>query len=283
MLLALDLDKPLSCEMFGRMMQRNGWHRRYTHINENHLLVFVISGLATFCVNEEKISLGIGDTLVIPAGTPYSANTDSLCEYYFLRFSGTLAPCIEKPEYPTLERSISFTVSPTPHKTVVFSAKTSMQDDYQKMYQSIIACAEFNAGGTFSQRLALDFELSKILLLLSQIEERKTKAVSYPLVMERMLTYIRKHLTQPLSTSDVCRYCGISASYGARLFRQYLRMTITNYILSEKLYYACELMNSTGMNISQIAAYLGFCDVYYFSKCFKSKFGKAPTQLIPRE
>lgn len=283
MLLTLELAKPLSCDMFGRMMQRNGWHRKYTHVNENHLLVFVISGSASFYVDGEKLSLRAGDVLVIPAGIPYNANTDSLCEYYFFRFHGGLAPCIDKPEYPTLERSISFTVSAVPHKTVVFSAKTALQDDYQKMYQSIIACVEHNSGGTFSQRLALDLELSKILLLLAQIEERNAKAMPYPLVMEQMLAYIRKHLTQPLTTSSVCRNCGISASYGARLFRQHLRMTITAYILSEKLYYACELMNSTGMNISQIAAYLGFCDVYYFSKCFKTKFGKAPTQLFPRQ
>lgn len=282
MLLELDLAEPLSCNMFGRMMQRNGWHRRYTHVNENHLLVFVISGSAVFHVDGTRIPLCAGDALVVPAGSPYNANTDSLCEYYFFRFRGKLAPCAAKPEYPKPERSISFSVSKVPHKSVVFPVKTSLEDDYQKLYQSIIACVEYNSGGTFSHRLALDLELSKILLLLSQIEERNAKAVPYPLALEQMLAYIRKHLTQPLTTSDVCRNCGISASYGARLFRQHLGMTITAYIISEKLYYACELMNSTGMNISQIAAYLGFCDVYYFSKCFKAKFGKAPTQLFPR-
>ncbi len=283
MLLSLDLTMPPSCDMFGRMMQRNGWRRKFIHVNENHLLVFVISGSASFHVDGEKVSLCAGDALVVPAGVPYEANTDNLCEYYFFRFRGALSTGGQKPEYPAAERRISFTVPPLPHQTVVFPVKTSLQDHYQKLYQSIIACVEYNSGGTFSQRLALDFELSKILLLLSQIEEQNTKATPYPLVMEQMLTYIRKHLTQPLTTSDVCRNCGISASYGARLFRQHLHMTITAYILSEKLYYACELMNSAGMNISQIAAYLGFCNVYYFSKCFKAKFGKAPTQLFPKE
>lgn len=283
MLLKLDLAKPLGCDMFGRMMQRNGWNRKATRTNENHLLVFVISGSAIFHVDGKKLSLSVGDVLVIPAGIPYNANTNHSCEYYFFRFHGALAPTGDKPEYPTAQRSISFTVPGVPHKTVVFPTKTSLEEDYQKLYQSIIACVEYNSGGTFSQRLALDLELSKILLLLFQIEERNAKAAPYPLVMERMLAYIRKRLTQPLTTSGVCRNCGISASYGARLFRRYLNTTITAYILSEKLYYACELMNSTGMNISQIAAYLGFCDVYYFSKCFKAKFGKAPTQLFPRE
>jgi len=71
--LSLDLIKPLNCDMFGRMMQRNGWHRKYTHVNENHLLVFVISGSAIFHVGEERISLLAGDVLVI-LGNCYSVS-----------------------------------------------------------------------------------------------------------------------------------------------------------------------------------------------------------------
>lgn len=283
MLISLDLEKPVSCAMFGRMMQRNGWHRQYTHINQNHLLVFVISGTAAFRVEDIEVDLNAGDVLVIPAGIPYRANTDSFCEYYFFRFTGDIVPVTGMQEYPKVERSFSFSVSGIPHRVVVFAGKTSIREDYQKLYQSIITCVEYNAGGTFSQRLALDLELSKILTLLSQIQERNTATLSYPMVLEQMLAYIQKHLTEPLATASLCRACEISPSYGARLFRKYLNTTITSYILGEKLYYACELMNSTGMNISQIAAYLGFCDVYYFSKCFKAKFGKAPTRMFPGE
>ena len=283
MLMTLDLTKPVSCSMFGRMMQHHGWHRKYTHTNKDHLLVFVISGSAVFYIQEKPYPAQAGDVLVIPAGIPYSANTDASCEYYFFRFGADLC-CADRPcVLPAMDRSFSFTVRRVPHRTVQFSLKTVLQEDYQKFYQSIISCVEYNSAGTFSQRLALDLELSKILLLLSQIRERNSAANRYPLVLEQMLSYTHKHLTEPLTTSDLCRACGISTSYGARLFRKYFNTTITAYIRGEKLYYACELMNSTEMNISQIASYLGFCDVYYFSKCFKARFGKAPTRMFPGE
>ena len=283
MLISLDLSKPVSCAMFGRMMQHNGWHRKYTHTNQNHLLVFVISGSAIFHIESRSYPTQAGDVLVIPAGVPYSANTDARCQYYFYRFEADLS-CAEKPcPIPLIDRSFSFAVQRIPHRTVQFAAKTVLGEDYQKLYQSIIACVEYNAAGTFSHRLALDLELSKILLMLSRIRERNSTAARYPLVLEQMLSYIHKHLTEPLTTSTLCKSCGISPSYGARLFRKHFNTTITAYILGEKLYYACELMNSTEMNMSQIASYLGFCDVYYFSKCFKSKFGKAPTRMFSGE
>jgi len=283
MMYAVDLAQPLTCSMFGRMMQENGWHRRYLHKNTNHLLVFVISGTADFQVGEEKLTVCAGDVLFIPADTSYAANTNDQCEYYFFRFSARVAVLNAAPDYPDIGRTVSFMIPRVPHRTVAIAQKTSLQEDYQKFYQSIISCVEYNTSLTLSGRLLLDIELQKILLILSQIQERKTDTSAFPLVLTQMIEYVRKNLTKPITTATLCSYCGVSKSYAARLFRKYLNTTVTKYITGEKLYYACELMNSTGMNISQIASYLGFCDVFYFSKCFKEKFGKSPMQMIPRE
>ena len=159
MLICLDLTKPVSCAMFGRMMQHNGWHRKYTHTNHNHLLVFVISGSAVFYIQEKPYPAQAGDVLVIPAGIPYSANTDARCQYYFFRFEAELRCAGQPCPTPQTDRSFSFTVQQVPHRTVQFSVKTALQDEYQKFYQSIISCVEYNTGGTFSQRMALDLEL----------------------------------------------------------------------------------------------------------------------------
>ena len=98
-----------------------------------------------------------------------------------------------------------------------------------------------------------------------------------PTVLEKMIIYIKKNLTKPISLSDVSSQCSISAPYAARLFKKNLNMTATEYINGEKLYYACELIKNTSMNMSEIADYLGYCDVFYFSKLFKRKFGKSPS------
>lgn len=57
-------------------------------------------------------------------------------------------------------------------------------------------------------------------------------------------------------------------------------MTATEYINSVKLYYACELLRNTNMNISETAFYLGYSDVSYFSKRFKKLFGRSPGEYF---
>ena len=125
------------------------------------------------------------------------------------------------------------------------------------------------------------YEFYKVLLLIAELVELDQKE-SIPSSLERIIIYIKKNLTHPISLTTLCNECSISVSYAERLFRKHLNMTITEYINTEKLYYACELIQSTPFNLSQISAYLGYSDVSYFSRIFKKKFGKSPSKLFPK-
>ena len=114
------------------------------------------------------------------------------------------------------------------------------------------------------------------MFVLGEIVERAHNNI--PTVVRKMIIYIKKNLTKPLSLSEISSQCAVSAPYASRIFKKYMNMTVTEYINSEKLYYACELIVNTSMNISEIADYLGYCDVFYFSKLFTKKFGKSPSK-----
>lgn len=278
----LDMDPMPTCTRFGRMMQRNRWNRQGITQKSVNLLVFIVSGAAVFTISGVNVPVAAGDVLLIPADTPYTADTADMCDYYFFHFDGGLVPVLQQPVYPVMERDFSFDLPAVTERRVTLMQKTTLADDYAKFYQCITACVDHHASGSFSGRLALDMELGRGLLLLSQILERQSFNAAYPMVLSQMLEYIRKNLTQQLTTSELCQYCDISPSYGARLFKKHLNTTMTQYITDQKLSYACELMRNTGMNVSQIASFLGFCDVFYFSKRFKEKYGKSPTQMFSR-
>jgi transcriptional regulator GlxA family with amidase domain len=40
---------------------------------------------------------------------------------------------------------------------------------------------------------------------------------------------------------------------------------------------ASELLSTNDLNVSEVAYAVGMLDPFYFSKCFKAQFGKAPT------
>lgn len=66
------------------------------------------------------------------------------------------------------------------------------------------------------------------------------------------------------------------------MFKKHLNVTVTEYIHSQKLSYACELPRNTSLNVSEVADYLGYSDVFYFSKRFKRKYGIPPTKMFPQ-
>lgn len=280
MLYKLDMAQQPSCTRFGRMMQKNRWNRQGTAQKNVNLLVFVVYGEAVFSIGGQRYPVNAGDVLLIPAETPYSADTDNMCDYYFFHFTGQLVPTEDMPDYPVMERNFSFDIPPISDRQIVLMRKTELAEDYAKLYGCITSCVDLHASGSYTGRLALDMELNKVLFLLAWILERRHHTASYPMVLDQMLEYIRSNLTKPMTTAELCSYCDISASYAARLFKRNLNTTMTQYITDQKLIYACELMRNTGMNVSQIASYLGFCDVFYFSRRFKAKYGKSPTQMF---
>lgn len=283
MLFSYDLAQSLKCTRFGRMVQRNHWNRQGVSQKNVNLLVYIISGEATFAFGKKSHSVKAGDVLLIPAETPYSADTVDACDYYFFHFTGAME-AIESPQsYPKMQKDFSFDLPEISHSRITIMQKTQTGEGNAKLYGLMTDCEDLHNSATYSGRLAIDNVLSRILLILAQIAEQRYFVSGYPMVLDKMVTYIHKNLTMPITTAQLCQYCGVSESYGARIFKKHLNTTMTQYITDQKLSYACELIRNTGMNISQIASYLGFCDVYYFSRRFKEKYGKAPTQMFVRK
>ena len=280
MLLSLDLEQMPSCTRFGRMIQRNRWNRQGIAQKNINLMVYVVSGTAVFSVGENHYTLKHGDALLIPANIPYSADTDDICDYYFLHFTGDITQIEKLEAYPPAGNAFSFDVPDPAHRRITLTQKTETADFGSKFYNCLTECEELHNSGTFSGRLGMDNILCRLLLMLAQITEQQHITSGYPIVLDKMLGYIHKNLTKSVTAAELCRYCGISGSYAARIFRKHLNTTITQYITDQKLSYAWELMCNTGMNVSQIASHLDFCDVYYFSRRFKEKYGKSPTKMF---
>lgn len=262
--------------MFGRMKQTNGWKPNYPRSIDKNLFIFVIDGEATFCIEKTVYEVSTGDILIIPSETIYIAKTEDFCDYFFFHFSGKINKTDTTPDFSIINYSFSFSLQEFKHKYIYFNLKTSNNDVYNRVYTAIINCMEYRSYFTQSGKLLLDAEFSKIMFLLGEVVEKAHNNI--PTVVKKMIIYIKKNLTKPLSLSDISSQCSISAPYASLIFRKYMNMTVTEYINSEKLYYACELIRNTSMNISEIADYLGYCDVFYFSKLFKKKFGKSPSK-----
>ena len=275
---SLDISKTISCSMFGRMRQTNGWEREAPRAVASNIFVFMIDGEACFHIADNDYTVSVGDILIIPSDTMYWAKTENSCEYFFFHFSGEIKETDTVPFWEEINNRFSFHLQECSHDCVFFNLKTSDKTAFDKIHAAIIDCIEYRSRSTHAGRLLVDAEFMKIMLILGEISEKTYNRI--PPVLERMIICIKKNLTKPIRLSELCVRCSVSAPYASRLFKKHLNMTATEYINSEKLYYACELIKNTSMNISEIADYLGYCDVFYFSKLFKRKFGKAPSEFF---
>lgn len=275
---SFDISENIICSRFGRVQQKNGWERKTPRKIKENIFVYMISGIASFFLKSSTYEVKQGNILIIPSETEYSAITQDSCEYFFFHFSGKIQECDSTMVVYDIKNNFSFELPECKHDYIFFNLKTTEKTVCDKIYESIILCCEYNLNLSRIKKLLLDTEFTQIMLILGTASEQPLN--SLPASVQRIILYIHKNLTQNISLADVCNAVSLSAPYTARLFKKNLNMTVTEYINAQKLYYACELIKNTNMNISEIADYLGYNDLFYFSRLFKKKFGKSPTAYI---
>lgn len=94
----------------------------------------------------------------------------------------------------------------------------------------------------------------------------------------RVATYIKKHLSEPITAEDIACELYISRPYLSHRFKEETGETITNFILRVKTNEAKELLHYTENTITSIGLYLGFSSQSHFSSAFKKCTGYTPKE-----
>lgn len=91
-----------------------------------------------------------------------------------------------------------------------------------------------------------------------------------------LIGYLHEHYAEKFSLTALAETVFMSRNECCRYFKQAMNMTITEYLLEYRLSKAAELLETSGLSITQIAGQTGFCDVSYFIKAFRQKTGITP-------
>ena len=95
---------------------------------------------------------------------------------------------------------------------------------------------------------------------------------------KKLLDYVNENITnQNLCLTTAADYLGTSIYVVSRLFKETTGKGFKEYVTDKRLELAREQLETTNMNVSEIAAVAGFENAVYFSNIFKSKYGLAPT------
>lgn len=108
------------------------------------------------------------------------------------------------------------------------------------------------------------------------------KTAPHSTTVRHAVAYIGNHIFQPIMVGDIAEALHISDSYLSKRFRDEMGITVKDYIHTEKLREARNLMKYTSMNLTQIADMLGYSDSSHFSKICKTYEGCTPKELKSR-
>ncbi|MCI8388090.1 MAG: helix-turn-helix transcriptional regulator [Clostridiales bacterium] len=124
--------------------------------------------------------------------------------------------------------------------------------------------------------LLLRQELYNTLLILIQKYNIRLESVHYSRCVLLAIEYIKSHLSLQLGITELAANSFVSESTLAKKFKAEVGMTIGNYIDETILFESEQLLTKTELSVLQISERFGFCDQFYFSRRFKSKFGETP-------
>ena len=92
------------------------------------------------------------------------------------------------------------------------------------------------------------------------------------------ISYIRAHLTASLTVQETAAAALCSRSKLATLFRAEIHQSVAQYIEELLMSEAQTMLLYGDHSIGEISDRLGFCDQFYFSRCFRKRFGISPKQ-----
>ena len=101
-------------------------------------------------------------------------------------------------------------------------------------------------------------------------------------LMDAATDYIHRNFRKNFSARQIAEYCSVSPSYLRTRFRESTGQTITAYREELRINAAKQMLQSGLFSVKETALELGYCDVYYFSKCFSAATGVTPARFSGR-
>jgi AraC-like DNA-binding protein len=91
--------------------------------------------------------------------------------------------------------------------------------------------------------------------------------------------YIEEHLSRPLEIYEICSHLKISRTKLYEIFRKEADIGVSEYIRKRRMHKAKKLLRNTKTPVWEVAQAVGFEDYTYFSRVFKSVYGKSPREM----
>lgn len=93
-----------------------------------------------------------------------------------------------------------------------------------------------------------------------------------------VINFIKKNLQEPISLKQVADIACMTEQSFCRYFRNRTKKSFSQYLLDQRISYACKLLIQTDKSISEISNLSGYRSSSHFCKVFKNHINQSPYQ-----
>ena len=208
-------------------------------------LSYRVSGRGDFIIDGEKFSAETGDLLFMPAGASYK-----------VKYSGgeMIAVHFFDCNYTTLE-NISIE-----NDEYVKRKFTEMLDSWHKKHSP-------------NEIKSITYKV------LQSIKDSKSSSTSTD-ILSKMVEYMNENYSNPnFDIGELCRKFYTSSATVRRRFAEGLHTSPKQHLMKIRLDAAVDLLAAGDYSVKTVALMCGFADEKYFSRIFREKYGRAPSEI----
>ena len=150
---------------------------------------------------------------------------------------------------------------------MIHKIKSSQLSNEQTIIANVIQC------------LSLEEAENKLTKVFGQILEELQANSTDRKAIKIAKNYIEQNYDRRIRLEDVAEKVFLTPAYLGILFKQETGQNFSDYLITVRLDKAKEMLKDIRLNINEISEKVGYKDIRYFSKLFKSIVGVKPTQF----
>lgn len=254
------------------------------HYHEYIEILYCLEGSFMTILDGKTYTFGIGDMVIVNSMEVHSVFTGSLASnrYLVIRFNPellyTTAQTIFEAKYV-----LPFTMKNANHQRL-FLADEIGHTNIPMLIDDIYH--EYN-NQHYGYELAIRTSIGEIFLWILRSWHKKGLDLGLGSglnkdVIERLrlvFDYVDINYSDPISTKEMARLCGMSYSYFSRFFKKTMGKNFSEYVNLVRVSKAEQMLASSNMPITEVALEVGFTTSSYFIEQFKYFKAITPKQF----
>jgi len=246
-----------------------------THCHDFLELVYMYRGKCVHTVDGVEYPVSHGDMLIINYNQNHAVNGDSSVEFInILMKPEFISSSLDQPdnafsllslaEFEDLRRIVN-------KNNCVISFSGGERSVLETLILSLHKeLSDRSPGWQLAVRSQLNLLLITVFRKMALVKELTGQ------LSEALLAYVRQHCDEKLTLQALALQNHYNPSYFSRLFRQYTRMSFTDYLRTVRIEKAQHLIQQTDAKINDIYPMVGYSDKTRFFKDFHQLVGMTP-------